>query len=209
MTLEEYILDFMDDYQKAKEHLFLKVREKERIMEPLKKLVHREVGGLILTCHLFVVTKYKQVMTCNALDRKCLETYKISAKQLFEDTIENSMKYFPAKIERLCDMVGPIYGMEEKMRDRILIVTNDHTVGGASALFYPGVLEEVGKRMKENYYVLPSSIHEVIAVGESVGDESTFLRMVHTVNRFEVEEKDWLSDRLFHYDLETKSFERL
>ena len=34
---------------------------------------------------------------------------------------------------------------------------------------YPGMLEAAANVLKENYYILPSSVHEVILVPESKG----------------------------------------
>ena len=58
---------------------------------------------------------------------------------------------------------------------------------GASALFYPGFLEQVAKRFRGKFFILPSSIHELILVpdyGEDV----------------KVTEEDFLSNSVYNYD---------
>ena len=57
--------------------------------------------------------------------------------------------------------------------------------------------EELG----ENYYIMPSSIHEVLLVKESTGlTPDEMKRMVHEVNVSEVRPEELLSFKVFRYD---------
>ena len=55
--------------------------------------------------------------------------------------------------------------------------------------------------MGEDYYVLPSSRHEILAVPVSRAPELPDLKdLVHMVNQTEVQERDWLSDDVYYFD---------
>ena len=75
---------------------------------------------------------------------------------------------------------------------------------GASILCHREVLKEVAAEFGEGFYILPSSVHEVIIVPESlVSSEDSRIRlsdMVKTVNANEVSPGDFLSNHLYHYD---------
>lgn len=56
----------------------------------------------------------------------------------------------------------------------------------------------------ENFYILPSSIHEVILLRESFAEDAEYLRwMIQEVNATEVAPEEILSDRAYYYDRET------
>ena len=67
-------------------------------------------------------------------------------------------------------------------------------------MLYEGILEKVGQKLGENYYMLPSSIHEVIVVPESNSPVKQDLEeMVREINETQVEEEEVLSDRVYNF----------
>ena len=72
---------------------------------------------------------------------------------------------------------------------------------GAAAILYSGRMEGIGMYLKSNYYVLPSSVHEVIVVPEKAAVEKEELSaMVAEINRTQVEAEEVLSDHAYYYD---------
>ena len=47
--------------------------------------------------------------------------------------------------------------------------SNSSRIQGAACMFYPHVLDMIGEILKEDFYILPSSIHEVIILPKSKG----------------------------------------
>ena len=67
-------------------------------------------------------------------------------------------------------------------------------------MLYEGILEKVGQKLGENYYILPSSIHEVIVVPESKSPVKQDLEeMVREINETQVEEEEILSYRAYYF----------
>lgn len=57
------------------------------------------------------------------------------------------------------------------------IMTNEQEVNGASVLLYDNVLESFALEKKTDFYILPSSIHEVILVpSNKIDDPSALLQ---------------------------------
>ena len=76
---------------------------------------------------------------------------------------------------------------------------------GASVLFYPGVQEKIAEAMGEGYTVLPSSVHEVLIVPDSLSPgQMELAEMVRSVNKNVLDPKEVLSDNIYHYDRERK-----
>ena len=90
------------------------------------------------------------------------------------------------------------------------VLTNSTGSLGASALFYPDVKEKAAELLGSDFYILPSSCHEVILVPDSTDIKAQDLcDMVKQANRSVVEDKDILSDNVLHYSRDERRLERV
>ena len=81
------------------------------------------------------------------------------------------------------------------------VLSNRDRVFGAAGILYDRILSSAGARLEEDFYVLPSSVHEVILVpGHVAGSEKELHAMVHEVNHTQVEPEEVLSENVYHYD---------
>ena len=86
------------------------------------------------------------------------------------------------------------------------VLTNQSKTNGAGVLVQDGVREKVGGMIGSDFYVLPSSIHEVLIVPDNGNMRLAELEdMVREVNATQVAPEDLLSDKVQYYDLETKT----
>ena len=134
-----------------------------------------------------------------------LADYGITPEQLHQDAIASTDRIFEPKIQ---GMMEALTGMTEE-EPTMLIVTNRQGSLGAGALFCEGIMDKVAEQMKGNYFVLPSSKHELLVVPDN-GDfnRSDLEKMVREANRSVVEPADRLSDQVYHYDSKDRVFER-
>lgn len=83
------------------------------------------------------------------------------------------------------------------------IMTNRQEVNGASVLLYDDVLQTFALKKKTDFYILPSSIHEVILVpSDRIDNPSDLFTMVEDANRTVVALGDILSDSVYYYNRE-------
>lgn len=81
------------------------------------------------------------------------------------------------------------------------VLTNERGIDGATALLSKDTLNNAKEMIGEDFYVLPSSRHEVILLPESKVDDIDYLKnMVHQINTCEVSLEDRLSDNVYKYD---------
>lgn len=104
--------------------------------------------------------------------------------------------------------------MEKYIEDRdkpgLYVITNASRYNGAASILYEEALEEAAVHIGGSYYILPSSIHEVILFPDLDNpDPEVLLNMVHDINRDEVAVTDQLSDNIYYYDAETKQVEMI
>lgn len=90
-----------------------------------------------------------------------------------------------------------------------MVLTNDQGVHGAGSLFYPGQMEEIGAQMGSDFFVLPSSVHEVLIFpDDGQTDYRDLQMMVQQINEAEVAPADRLSDHVYHYDVSDHVLEK-
>ena len=90
----------------------------------------------------------------------------------------------------------------------LFVATVPDKVQGASVLAYQNFMEQAAERVGGDFYVLPSSIHEILLVRDDGSMNRADLEdMVRTVNATEVQPEDILTDSVYHYDSKDKVFE--
>ena len=83
----------------------------------------------------------------------------------------------------------------------MLVVTNRSGLYGAYALLDDGVLRERG----EKFYILPSSIHELIVIPiQNTESVSNLRELVKAVNSSNVPLEEWLSENVYVFDGEVR-----
>lgn len=131
-----------------------------------------------------------------------------SKAEVLMTALRNASKINPPKFS---DMMGAMFGGGNNLLDdedyewdndgSMFVLTNESGIFGASALFYPGVIDRISEILGVGFYILPSSVHEVIILPD-VGNHNAddLKQMVMQANRTVVEPKDVLSDNVWYYN---------
>ena len=82
----------------------------------------------------------------------------------------------------------------------MFVLTNESRHHGTAALVCPEVMNKVHELMPEGFYILPSSIHETIAVSVELGEPEELAQMVSEINMDQVALHERLSNQVYHYD---------
>ena len=204
------------DYEAAKDHLFIRVANKEANADVLAGMPHKEVEDLAITYHVLVNHDQNGIASAPVTD-DLLRHYGVTAEQLHEDAIANSQRMLPAQLDSMQNMLFGMMtpGASDTLRDEpypgstMLVLTNNVQLNGAAALFYPGVMDQAAERLGGNFIVLPSSTHEVIMIpADGMTDFRSLEQMVKDINRSQVAPEERLSDHVYHYDAQERLFER-
>ena len=87
----------------------------------------------------------------------------------------------------------------------MFVISNKVRINGAANIFYEDVLAEIAERFGTDLYILPSSIHECIAVSTNTATVEELAEMVASVNACDVEESEQLSDHVYYYDAKSRT----
>ena len=98
----------------------------------------------------------------------------------------------------------------EKMRERSglqprWVLGNESWLFGAVSLLYPGVADGFAGQVGRSFYILPSSVHEVILLPEGGRETKRQLygMVAHANSRMQDREK-FLSESVYYYDWEKR-----
>ena len=88
---------------------------------------------------------------------------------------------------------------------QLYVLTNKRKVNGANILLFKGELAEFAEMIGDDFFILPSSIHEVLAVPASQVDYKELKHMVKDVNDTQVAPNEILGYEVYRYDRKTRS----
>ena len=181
----------------------------ERNDELLKSLPHTRFLDLAVVYYiLFDVDDHGSATIPVTYD--FLNFWGINISQLHKFAIENAPLLLPAQFLPMRVVVAELMGCEcdeDILEDDFLFVlTNPMRHFGASCLLYPGILEQIACQLGENFYLLPSSIHETMIVPESQSPSlETLQEMVKEINETQMDVEEVLSDNVYYYNFQTKA----
>ena len=105
------------------------------------------------------------------------------------------------------NIVDDFFEMNFTYEDNMIpmfVATNNKKVNGAGVILYEGLLKTFAEKIGSDFYILPSSIHEVIFVPANGDMDVRYLiQMVKEVNATEVSPSEVLSDNVYKYHADT------
>lgn len=139
-----------------------------------------------------------------------MEKWGVDTEELLRQAQSNTPRLFPWEYIALEKIMAEIARQEGEelipgspLPVPMKVLSNSRRMYGASCMLYPGVLAGIAAEEKNDLYIIPSSLHELILLpddGEVSADE--LKKMIYDVNRTHVIPEDVLSDSLYYYDRE-------
>lgn len=199
-------INVMKDYEQVKDKLFIRLNSQEGHDQIMADSPHRIEADLLMTYHIYIPDRDGDGGFMSArITNDMMKEFGISQEQLHQDAIASTEHILHPRVQSMMEALTGIPEDDPKM----MVVTNEQGVLGASALFCSGIMDKAAEQMKGNYFVLPSSIHEMLVVPDN-GDfnRADLESMVKEANRTVVDPGDRLSDAVYHYDSKDRIFER-
>lgn len=209
---EHFDVDFFREPERVRPTVAYRLINYEKNRELLQEIPH--LPFLDLAVIFYSLLTDTPVGHATVLIRNShLELWGKNTSWLYEAAKENTEKLLP---KRLVSMEDMIYELSEGKQEAeyagvpMYVLTNSRKSFGAACLLYDGVLGECFRRLEESYYLIPSSVHEVILIPASaVGDSRELCALVQEMNRTQVRSTEVLSDTVYLYSEETRRLEMI
>lgn len=211
-------MDFFKSFERVADRICYRLISAGANSVLLEKIPH--VPFLDLAICFYYAYEGKELGTGTILIHNShMEMWGTSTEELMRLAGENTKRLFPWECRSMlslleeCEEKKGWRGMEDPGEAQafaegfsMLVLSNRQRINGAACILYPQVLEEIAERTKTSFFILPSSIHETILVGDGGRNEGESLqKMVEEVNATQVEPEEVLSDRVYYYNSAEKS----
>lgn len=109
------------------------------------------------------------------------------------------------EIRTMAEIMGELVGFDHDMNGgpSVFVMTNKERMNGAAILLYEDQLAMLADRMQEDFFIIPSSIHELLAIPVSQAEYDVLKSMVKEVNDTQVMPEEILSYEVYRYYRET------
>ena len=210
-------IDLMN-YDSLKEHLAIKLVNTQTNRKMLQEMPHENIEDLSVICYVDFPVDSREGKATMEVRNQYLSIWNIDEKALFQQARANtqpintpvlqtmfgtwkSLFDEDACVKNLLDENTTEFGLSS--HETAYVLTNMEMKYGAAMITQPEVLNKLEQLFPEGFYVLPSSVHEVLIVPDNGEMELKMLgEMVREVNKNEVERQEVLSDRVYSYDKE-------
>lgn len=194
----EFDAEFFTDFEKVRKNLACKLIHKGKNEELLKTVPYKEFLDLAIV--VYYRASHPVIGTGTILVHEShRKMWNVTEEELFRIAKDNMRKIMP---ERLM-VIEPFLDLEEEeeLRMPMYVLTNECTTYGAAYMIYDSVLEKIGKILDDDFWLLPSSVHEMIIVPKKTGACPDELKdMVCEINETEIPQEEVLSDEIYEYD---------
>ena len=198
------------DTSKLKDKVFFSLINAEQNRELLNTVPHREFEDLAIVYRWNIGAGSDGVYT-NLVDNDLAKKEGLTENDLYNAANKNTKELFPVLVKNMNEFISEImFGdselsgeMEEEFKEVMMetqdersmyVITNESKLFGAASMLYEETLYELAEKIGSDLYILPSSIHEVIAVSADFGSPDEWAEMVYEINMDQVDINDRLSN---------------
>lgn len=174
------------DFNHVKEHIVYKLIRRDANEELLKKIPYEPFLDLAVVYYIQIDnTRFGSAAI--QIRNEHLRYWRVEKEEIRRLAEKNTPRIYPVQIRQIVRFM--------------YVATNEQCSLGAAVMRYPDFREKVRGMIRGDFYILPSSIHEVILVPESFGLEPERMQeMVKEINQTGVAPEEVLSDSVYYFD---------
>ncbi len=200
------------DKSTAKDNIIFQLVNTMQNEDMLKNLPHREFKDLSII-YRWVSSVDERGIASVAVHDDLAKELGMDEEQLFNAALVNTRRILPPVVKPMNDVIREIFladGMPPEIADimfneipseRIMwIITNERGIDDAASMLYEDELHKLSVQLGTDLFVMPSSIHEVIAVPADDLNPGELAEMVSEINMAQVALEDRLSNQVYYYD---------
>lgn len=210
------------DFEQAKDHIAPRVIGMEDNAELLAQRPHSEMDDLAVTYCVMLGSDENGSMSV-PITNQLMESWGVTQEELHDIAISNLESLSPSTFKSMNEVMtemmlpqmieecGGDRDMAEAMlsammppEEKMYVISNEEKLNGAAALLDDKLMDSIREKIGDDFFILPSSIHECLVVPADAGMELRDLEnMVKEVNETQVAPQDRLSDHVYQYDADS------
>lgn len=198
-------MSFFDDFATIKDRLFIKLINKNKNAEFLAEAPHEDFLDLAIVAYVRINDK-KIGNGLIMVRNEHLALWHVSAKEVIDIAKKNTHDCDEFNLSHIIDVLtdlGRDMGVDDDQRRAfpMYVATNKRMTNGAAVLTMKDKLREYADVLGGDYYVIPSSVNELILVGHNCDCYQDIDGMIKEVNSTQLVPDEVLSDHAYLYSL--------
>lgn len=201
------------DYESVRKTIVYRLINRERNSGLLEDIPHVDFLDMAVTFHS-LVSQNERGSTTILIHNTHLKLWDVTVEKLYQAAEENTQELEPYEIMAMEEVLRKIMeeecpessGCDEHMtgfKDNVpmYVLSNKSRVGGAACILYPDLARDFAESVNSSFYIIPSSVHEVLLLPAENHDEGQMISsIIEEVNNTEVSSEEILSYSLYYYD---------
>ena len=216
--MNNFDVSVVQNFDAIKDKIVARVINKSRNEFITNSCPYAQFGDLVVTFVIFVEQGESLGGTASIkITNEMMNSWKVNLGQLIEAAYTNTKKLLPLEVitmsEILKQMMERVGGLSPELEEELAapdplmyVVSNTSRQFGAYFITDREALVEVASEINEDrFFILPSSIHEMIVIPESqVQDIDALISMVKEVNATQVAPDEVLANNVYSFDAKTE-----
>ena len=203
----------LNSYENIRAHLTMQLVGTQANQAMLRNVPHTEIEDMSVVYRVKIdMGRGEEASTL--VTNRMLSAFGITKEQLHADALESAPSVSPATLRVLSDVLGEMIGDMEYTESppnvpQLYVASTRDSHYGAASVFYPGFLEAAKQVVGDQFFVLPSSLHEMLLYPDNGMMSTAELKaMVTAINADVVQPEEVLTNNVYHYDGDERIFEQ-
>ncbi len=210
------------NYESVRQRIIYKLVNTEKNKELLTDIPHIEFLDLSIVFQCLIAQEdfgRASILIHNVH----LKLWEASVEMLYQSAKENTQQLQGYEIKGITEVLSEIMKAEDSENfteeDGICsysgnvpmyVLSNKSRVEGAACMLYPNLIQDFAEAIQSSFYIIPSSIHELLLLPTKHFEESQEIKsMIQEINDTQVSVEEILSYSLYLYDREEQKIMKI
>ena len=167
----EINVEDLTNYDEMKSKLAMEVVSADRNAEMLENVPHEQMEDMAVVYRL-ILGQDSEGRSSVLVTNDLMEQFGITHEQLHDDAMVNAPEIRPSEIRGRSVVMTEMMGLGmipeiDPADEQMFVAGVSDNIHGAGVIAYPNFFEDAAEKLGGDFYVLPSSIHEVLLVGDN------------------------------------------
>ena len=205
------------NYESVRQKIIYKLVNTKKNKELLEDIPHIEFLDLSIVFQC-LVTQEDFGRASILIHNVHLKLWDVSVEILYQAAKENTQQLQGYEIKGMTEVLQEIMCAEDSENftednERssfsgsvpMYVLSNKSRVDGAACMLYPNLIQDFAEAIQSSFYIIPSSIHELLLLPTRHLEESQEIKsMIREINDTQVSAEEILSYSLYLYDKEER-----
>lgn len=204
-------VSFFTDYDKVKSRIIMKLVNYERNRELLADVPHYRYLDLAIIFNCLLESASEGNATILIYNHH-LSYWNVTRDDLYALALCNTPRLLTYDLRNMTDVLHELLSSDDAppLTEDITgpcamyVLSNHHKLNGSVCILYPNLLKDFAGKLCADFYILPSSVHEVLLIPAC--NEVSYQElsaMVKEVNASQLSREEILSDHVYYFSRES------